>query len=240
MTFDLAKASRYNASHERLDHFKPLGVAAGASWEAVTTAVHTFQVAHGLDDDGMCGSATLRALFAAEGFIAPVLPFAYPKSLAALEALYGHKVVLHPHPTNAARLIPGKDLDANLCRFDFRVRGGIDHVTLHRSVGPGLLAAYTFACDMAQHLPFDVQGTVCRRKNWDPKAKPSTHSAGGAIDCDPPTNGRNDLTPSLPQRFFSAMRACGVACGRDFQASDPMHFQCIGDDAIDAIPIVRQ
>lgn len=245
MPFSLPLAVAFNAGYESLRHFKSLGLKADASPEAVAEAVHDFQLAHLLDADGMAGPVTLRALFVADGCSpAPVLPFVMPVTIADVEKLYGHRVVLHPDPNNAARLKPGKDLEAHLRVFTFPVAGGTDRVTLHKVTGQAILDAYTWACAVADHLPVNVDGTVCRRKNWDPKGNPSQHSIGAAIDCDTASNGRGDQTPSLPQRFFSAMRACGVICGRNFgqpkkpKETDPMHFQVTKDSAVNAVPIV--
>lgn len=244
-TFDRSKAIRYTAGKENLTHFKVLGLPPDATLDQVVGAVHAFQLANGLDADGMAGPDTLCALFVADGCRPPPrAPFKMPRNLAEMQALYGCKIVLHPNPDNAARLRPGAELDKGYVQYKFKVRGGLDPVTLHKSVGPHIQAAYDYACEVSDHRPKDVQGTVCRRKNWDPDADPSTHSVGAAIDCDPPENGRNDQTPALPQRFFSAMRACGAICGRDFgqpekpRQTDPMHFQWVTDAAINAIPIV--
>lgn len=247
MTFNLDAAARYVAGRESLHHFGSIGISEADPPRIVAQAVHDFQQAHMLDADGMPGPVTLRALFEAEGCgPAPVLPFKWPTTLAELEAICGHRMMLHPHPDNAARLRPGTALDKALQVFSFPVQGGKDRVTLHRVAGPAILAAYTWAAFVSGHLAADVQGTVCRRKNWDPEGNPSTHSIGFAIDCDPQSNGRGDRTPSLPARFFSAMRACGAINGRDFgmpdkpKQTDPMHFQWLKDAAINAIPIIAR
>ncbi len=203
------------------------GVLEGKSLgEVIRRGALSIQKEHGLEEDGLCGPATLGAIEPEDGSIS-VGSLEIPLNKRShIARVYGTFDYEESEKQRGAIIIDRAWVRENIVKVTFHTG---KHTWCHRGIADEMRDLYEKACRKSGYTPKSAWSWVARHQRWDPKRPLSLHSWGCCIDFDPKLNGVGPVEnsklyqhPEFVEVFEDAGWTWG---GRWKRYPDAMHFQ---------------
>lgn len=203
------------------------GVLEGESLgEVIRRGALSIQKEHGLEEDGLCGPATLGAIEPEGGSIS-VGSLEIPLNKRShIARVYGTFDYEESEKQRGAIIIDRAWVRENIVKVTFHTG---KHTWCHRGIADEMRDLYEQACRKSGYTPKSAWSWVARHQRWDPKRPLSLHSWGCCIDFDPKLNGVGPVEnsklyqhPEFVEVFEDAGWTWG---GRWKRYPDAMHFQ---------------